>query len=223
MAIVKPETILDNARRIALKSKDSESSAVILELCAEVDKLVASATNVRRDAFRDAIHGIGNAIRNDRVPQSIAWARDIPGPFGTPEELAHEIEATNATELVNVTELRQLRQKIKAASDGDDAIDKAVRRIYYATLYKRNPSTTSILPPGSPSRSIDLAAFITERLLPNGWWTMGSSGENLTDAPVAKVGTWTGDNPKAETASTSALALLSALILTMIEATKKDS
>lgn len=112
---------------------------------------------------------------------------------------------------------------MKSAKEGTADIDEAVKRIYYAALFERSPTTEAVLPPGSPSNSIDLVALIIQRILPNGWWTLGNSGENLGDLPAAKVGTWTGDNPKAETSPTPPLALLSALALTLIEAAKKDT
>lgn len=177
---------------------------------------------IRREVFRDAIQGIGRAIRNNQIPSAISWAQEIPGQYGSAETLADELERTAANERVTVAQLRHLRQKLKTATEGTDEIDEAVRRIYYATVFERQPTSEALLPPGSPSRSIDIAAFIVQRILPNGWWTMGSNCENLSEPPVAKVGAWSGDNPKPETGTTTPIALLSALVLTMIAAAKKD-
>lgn len=216
------ELLLSKARNVALQTSDTNVSDVILELCATVDNLHASRAEIRREIFREAVRGIATAIRSGQVPPTVPWAQDLPGAYGSNEALAAEIDRANVTEPVTIADLRQLRQKLKAADEGSDDLDDTIKRIYYGKLLERSPSTEAILPPGSPSRSIDIAALIVQRILPNGWWTMGSNGENLTDQPVAKVGTWTGDNPKPETAPTTPLTLLSALALTLIESAKKD-
>lgn len=217
------QLLLSKARSVALQTSDTVAGDVIQELCSTIDSLQTTQAEVRREAFRDAVRGIAGAIRKDQVPAAVPWAQDLPGPYASNEELASELERAHAAEPITIAELRQFRLKLKSAEEGTPDIDDAVKRIYYAALFERSPTTEAILPPGSPSHSIDLAALIIQRILPNGWWTMGNSGENLADLPVAKVGTWTGDNPKAETSPTPPLALLSALALTLIEAAKKDA
>lgn len=216
------DLLVARSRELAQRTPDTQSSQTILELCEVLESLQGEQAEKRRENFRDAVRGIASAIRNDQVPATIPWAQDIPGTYGSNEALAMEIERANASDPVNITELRQLRQKLKSVDFGNDDIDDAIKRIYYAKLFEKGPSTENILPAGSPSRSIDLAALIVQRILPNGWWTMGCNGENLSEPPVAKVGTWTGDHPKPESAPSPPLTLLSALTLTLIEAAKKD-
>lgn len=217
------QLLLSRARSAALQTSDTVVADIILELCSAIDTMQTSQAEVRREAFRDAVRGIAAAIRKDQVPAAVPWAQELPGPYFSNEELASELERANAADPVTIAELRQFRLKLKSAEEGNNEIDDAIKRIYYAALFERSPTTEAILPPGSPSHSIDLSALIIQRILPNGWWTMGNSGENLSDLPVAKVGTWMGDNPKAESSTTPPLALLSALALTLIEAAKKDT
>lgn len=216
------DALLAKAREVALQLPDTASCDAILDLCATVDNLLSGQADMRREVFREAVRGIAGAIRNDQVPAAVPWSQELPGPYGSNELLAQEIERANAAGPITISELRQLRVKIKSVEQGNDEVDEIVKQVYYGRLFESNPSTESILPPGSPSRSIDIAALIVQRLLPNGWWTMGSNGENLSDAPVAKVGTWTGDNPKPESAPTPPLSLLAAMTLTLIETAKKE-
>lgn len=216
------EPLLLKARRIAGEAPADPASQVINELCSALESQQNDQSDVRREAFRDAVRGIANVIRNGQLPADLPLARMMPGGYGSAEVLASEIEKANATQPVGLGELRQLRQKLKGASEGSDELDDAIKRVYYSKVFAQNPSTEYVLPPGSPSRSLDLASVIVQRVVPNGWWTMGSAGVNISEPAVAKVGTWTGDNPKSETGSSTAVALLSAMILTLIEAAKKD-
>ncbi len=216
------DILLTRARDMALRSPGTPTSEVLLELCAVIDSMRTNQVELRREAFREAVRGIANVIRNQQLPGDFPLAKMIPGGYGSPEKLAEEIERANAQGPVDINDLRQLRQKLRTATEGSDEIDEAVKRVYYAKVFETNPSTEDILPPGSPSRSLELAAHVVQKVVPNGWWTMGSNGVNLTEPPVAKVGTWAGDNPKAESAATTPLALLSALVLTLIAAAKKD-
>jgi hypothetical protein len=216
------EILLSTARSHAMQAPQTRESELILELCAVIEAAPSDPAELRREIFRDAVKGIANVIRNSQLPPDLPLSKMVPGAYGTPELLATEIERANATEPVELTELRHIRQKLKSATEGSDDIDESIRRLYYATVFKKNPSTEDILPPGSPSRSLDIAALVVERVLPNGWWTLGANGANLDDMPVAKVGTWTGDNPKPESAPTQPLTLLLAMMLTLIEAAKKD-
>jgi hypothetical protein len=217
------DRLIVHARETARSTSDATAADTIEALCNCIENLVNLQADLRKTAFRDAVRGIGEAIRSNQVPDSVPWSRDLPGAYDSDEALATEIERLGASQPVDIGELRQLRNKLKTAVEGTDEIDEMAKRVYYATLFAREPSTNMLLPPGSPSRSIDLAALIVERVLPNGWWTMGCSGQNLNDLPVAKVGTWTGDNPKAETSKTTPLALLSAMSLTLIEFAKKEA
>lgn len=216
------DALVEHARNLASQDPGAPYSAVLRELAAHVEGDPNKLSDVRREIFRDAVKGIANVIRNGQLPAELPLAKMVPGGYGSPELLAQEIERANATKPLSLGELRSIRGKIKAATEGGDAIDEVVKRLYYARLFHDTPSTENILPPGSPSRSLDLTALIVERIFPNGWWTLGTNGENISEPSAAKVGTWTGDEPKAETASTAPLALLSALILTMIEAAKKE-
>lgn len=216
------DVLLSRARSIALQSPGIPITDTLLELCATIETMQSSQTDLRREAFREAVRGISNVIRNQQLPPSSPLSNMVPGGYGSPELLANEIEQLNAKEPVSIAELRQLRQKLKGAIEGSDELDEALKRLYYAKVVEGDFSTEDLLPPGSPSRSLELAVRIVEKVLPNGWWTMGSNGVNLTEPPVAKVGTWTGDEPKAESAATKPLALLSALVLTLIEAAKRS-
>ncbi|TWF57146.1 hypothetical protein [Neorhizobium alkalisoli] len=216
------EILLSTARRHAAQAPQTRESELILELCAVIEAAPSDPAELRREIFRDAVKGIANVIRNSQLPVDLPLSKMVPGAYGTPELLAAEIERANATEPVLLGELRQIRQKLKSATEGNDDIDDSIRRLYYASVFAKNPSTEDILPPGSPSRSLDLAALVVQKVLPNGWWTLGASGHNLDDMPVAKVGTWTGDSPKPESAPTTPLTLLLALMLTLIEAEKKS-
>jgi hypothetical protein len=216
------ETLVARARQVAGEAPGDAASQIMIELCSVVENLNANQTDVRREAFRDAVRGIANVIRNGQLPPDLALTRMMPGGYGSAEALASEIERADASQPVRLGELRQLRQKLKAATEGSDELDEAVKRVYYANVFGENPSTEYVLPPGSPSRSLDLATLVVQRVVPNGWWTMGSSGVNIVEPAVAKVGTWTGDNPKPETGPSTPIALLSAMVLTLIEAAKKD-
>eukprot|EP00913_Durusdinium_trenchii_P026878 g25213.t1 len=214
--------LLDTARQTAAAEPSAPSSGLLIELCTVIEARPSDAAGLRREVFREAVKGIANVIRNGQLPSELPLARMVPGGYGTAEALAQEIERANATEPVTLAELRQLRQKLKAADGASEDIDESVKRLYYSKVFATNATTEDILPPGSPSQSLDLATIVTERVLPNGWWTMGSNGINLDDHPIAKVGTWTGDDPKPETGPTAPLALLSALVLTLIETAKKE-
>ncbi|MBB6508920.1 hypothetical protein F4695_002277 [Rhizobium soli] len=217
------DDLLGQARDLAAQSPDAPSSALLLELCAAIEAGPRDIAEIRREIFRDAVKGIANVIRNGQLPAELPLAKMVPGGYGSPELLAQEIEKANATKPITIGELRSIRGKVKAAEEASEAIDDLAKRIYYAKIFDTNPSTEDILPPGSPSRSLDLMSMIIQRVLPNGWWTLGSNGENLSDPSIAKVGTWAGDEPKPESAPTPALALLSAFILTLIETAKKDA
>jgi hypothetical protein len=217
------DVLLSHARSTAQQDPAHPSSKLLIDLASLASSLQADQAELRRQAFREAVRGLANVIRNRQIPPESTLSSMVPGAYGSAEVLANEIERTGASVRLTIAELRQLRQKLKTTEEGNDEIDEAVRRIYYATLFDRNPSVEDILPPGSPSRSLEIAAFLVERILPNGWWTLGSSSVNVKEPPAAKVGTWAGDNPKAECAATTPLTLLAALVLTLIETEKKQS
>jgi hypothetical protein len=217
------DVLLSRARNAAQQDPAHPSSKLLLELVSLVSSLQADQSELRRQAFREAVRGLSNIMRSRQIPPEAPLASMVPGAYQSAEKLAHEIERTNAPEPVELSELRQLRQKLKTATEGSDEIDEAIRRVYYATLFSRHPSIEDILPPGSPSRSLEIATFVVEKILPNGWWTLGSNSVNVKEPPAAKVGTWTGDNPKAESAATTPLTLLAALVLTLIETEKKQA
>ncbi len=214
--------LLSQARNVAASTTDKTASGTITQLCIAVEGLIAGQTELRREIFREAVRGIATAVRNRKIPDSVSLAQEIPGEYGSEDRFAKEIEATGASKPVDLAELRHLRQKLKASESGNDELDDLIRHIYYASILDREPSLDMILPPGSPTRSIDYAALVVQRVLPNGWWTMGCAGDLAVDGPVAKVGTWTGDNPKPESATTGPLTLLAAMTLTMIEAAKRN-
>lgn len=172
---------------------------------------------MRREAFLDGIRGAAKAIQSRQA----TGKSDL---MVEPKENA-DVLAAGAARIVNVTpiridELRRLRHKINSAIEGNDEIDDELKRIYYSIIRERDPSSSDILPSGSPSRSLDVATFLIERVLREGWWTLGNSGTNVPEKPLAKVGRYAGQDAKAQSAATTVLTLLSAWVLTLIEAIK---
>lgn len=214
------EELLVTARRTAGQDPSAAVSPLLLDICGAVDRLLADQEEMRKEAFRDGIRGAAKVIKNRQHTPGSALSDLISEQGGHSDMFANEAAKIANTTPVRVEELRKLRQKINTAIDGNDDIDDELKRIYYSVMMERSPSSADVLPPGSPSRSLDVATFLVERMLRDGWWTLGNSGVNAPESPVAKVGRYSGQDCKPQTAATAVLTLLSALVLTLIESTK---
>jgi hypothetical protein len=214
------DDLLAKARNAAQTMADQQAAALLLEICSAASALVAEQAQMRKEAFRDGIRGAAKVIRNRQAAPGSALSELFTGEGSNPDIFADELSGIAGTTAVTVNDLRKLRQKINTAPEGNDDIDNDIRRVYYAVMTDRSPTSADILPPGSPSRSLDAAAFIVEKLLREGWWTLGNSGVNASDKPVGKVGLTPTQSSKPQTAATTPLTLLSALVLTLIESSK---
>ncbi|MBW9064839.1 hypothetical protein JNB71_16165 [Rhizobium herbae] len=212
--------LLARARDEAQMMADKKAAALLLEVCAAASTLVAEQESIRKEAFRDGIRGAAKVIRNRQAAPGSALSELFTGDGTNPDLFADELAKIAASTAVTVNDLRKLRQKVNAAPEGSDEIDDEIRRIYYSVMSDRNPTSADILPPGSPSRSLDVATFVIEKILREGWWTLGNGGVNTGDKPVGKVGLTPAQSSKPQTAATAPLTLLSALILTLIESSK---
>lgn len=206
----------DTARTMA----DQKAAALLLEVCSAASALIAKQDEIRKEAFRDGIRGAAKVIRNRQAAPGSALSELFTGEGTNPDIFADELSGIASTKAVTVNDLRKLRQKINTAPEGNDDIDNDIRLVYYSVMTDRNPTSADILPPGSPSRSLDVATFVIEKILREGWWTLGNSGVNANDKPVGKVGLTPTQSSKPQTAATTPLTLLSALVLTLIESSK---
>jgi len=214
------DDLLAKARNAAQTMGDQQTAALLLEICSAASALVAEQDEIRKEAFRDGIRGAAKVIRNRQAAPGSALSELFTGEGTNPDLFADELSGIAGSTAVTVNDLRKLRQKINTASEGNDDIDNDIRHVYYSVMRDRNPTSADILPPGSPSRSLDAAAFVVLNLLRVGWWTLGNSGVNASDKPVGKVGLTPTQSSKPQTAATTPLTLLSALVLTLIESSK---
>ncbi|CAN7612608.1 hypothetical protein LJR235_004536 [Pararhizobium sp. LjRoot235] len=214
------DDLLAKARNAAQTMGDQQAAALLLEICSAASALVAEQAEMRKEAFRDGIRGAAKVIRNRQAAPGSALSELFTGEGSNPDIFADELSGIAGSTAVTVNDLRKLRQKINTAPEGNDDIDNDIRRVYYAVMTDRSPTSADILPPGSPSRSLDAAAFVVEKLLREGWWTLGNSGVDASDKPVGKVGLTPTQSSKPQTAATTPLTLLSALVLTLIESSK---
>ncbi len=212
--------LLARARDEAQMMADKKAATLLLQVCSAASALVAEQESIRKEAFRDGIRGAAKVIRNRQAAPGSALSELFTGGGANPDLFADELAKIADGTAVTVNDLRKLRQKINAAPEGNDEIDKDIRRVYYSVMSDRDPASGDILPPGSPSRSLDVATFVIEKILREGWWTLGNGGVNTSDKPVGKVGLNPSQSSKPQTAATAPLTLLSALVLTLIESSK---
>lgn len=212
--------LLARANEAAQTMSDQKAAALLREVCSAASALIVKQDEIRKEAFRDGIRGAAKVIRNRQASPGSALSELFTGDGTNPDLFADELAGIAGSTAVTVNDLRKLRQKINAAPRGNDDIDNDIRRVYYSVMSDRNPTSADILPPGSPSRSLDVATFVIEKILREGWWTLGNSGVNASDKPVGKVGLTPTQSSKPQTASTAPLTLLSALVLTLIESSK---
>lgn len=212
--------LLAKARDAAQTLGDQPVAALLLEVCSAATALLAQQDDIRREAFRDGIRGAAKVIRNRQAAPGSALSDLMAAEGADPDLFADELAKIADAEPITVNDLRKIRQKINTATEGNDDIDSDIRRLYYSVMRDRNPTSGDVLPPGSPSKSLDVATFVTEKIVRDGWWTLGNSGVNASDKPVGKVGLSPTQNSKPQTAATTPLTLLSALVLTLIENSK---
>lgn len=212
--------LLARARGTAETTADREAAALLVEVCNAASALLAEQDEIRKEAFRDGIRGAAKVIRNRQAAPGSALSDLFTGDGPNPDLFAEELAGISDSTAITVNDLRKLRQKINTATEGNDDIDADVRRVYYSVMGDRNPTSADVLPPGSPSRSLDVATYVIEKILREGWWTLGNSGVNASDKPVGKVGLTPTQSSKPQTAATTPLTLLSALVLTLIESSK---
>lgn len=212
--------LLARANEAAQTMVDQNAAALLREVCSAASALIAKQDEIRKEAFRDGIRGAAKVIRNRQASPGSALSELFTGDGTNPDLFADELTGIAGSTSITVNDLRKLRQKINAAPEGNDDIDNDIRRVYYSVMSGRNPTSADILPPGSPSRSLDVATFVIEKILREGWWTLGNSGVNASDKPVGKVGRTPTQSSKPQTAATPSLTLLSALVLTLIESSK---
>lgn len=212
--------LLARAREVALASPDQNATALLLEVCSATSALIEKQDEIRKEAFRDGIRGAAKVIRNRQAAPGSALSELFTGDGSNPDVFAEELNGIADTLTVTVADLRKLRQKINSATEGTDDIDDDIRRVYYSVMNERNPTSADVLPPGSPSRSLDVATFVIEKILRKGWWTLGNSGVDADDKPVGKVGLSPNESSKPQSAATPPLTLLSTLVLALIESSK---
>lgn len=212
--------LLARAREVALSTSDKNAASFLLEVCAATSALIAEQDDIRKEAFRDGIRGAAKVIRNRQAAPGSALSELFTGENSNPDLFAEELNGIADNLTVTVADLRKIRQKINSASEGNDEIDDHIRRVYYSVMNERSPTSADVLPPGSPSRSLDVATFVIEKILRKGWWTLGNSGVDADDKPVGKVGMSPHESSKPQTAATTPLTLLSALVLALIESSK---
>ncbi|WP_323106401.1 hypothetical protein [Rhizobium sp. CC-YZS058] len=214
------EHLSQRAREAAVTGTSPEVAALLLELAAALDEVQIQMDDVRREAFREGIRGAAKVIRNRQATPGSALGDMLSAANTDPDAFAVEVEKAGAKEPVTLNLLRKLRGKVNNATEGTDEIDEDLKTIYYSVMNDRNPTAADILPPGSPSRSLDVATFMIERMLRDGWWTLGNSGVNAGEKPVGKIGLNAQQSSKPHTAETTPLALISALLLTLIDTSK---
>lgn len=212
--------LAQRAREAAVAGTSPDVAALLLELAIALDGVQTQIDDVRREAFREGIRGAAKVIRNRQATPGSALGDMLSAANADPEAFAAEVEKAGASEPVTINLLRKLRGKVSNATDGSDEIDRDLKTVYYSVMNERNPTAADILPPGSPSRSLDVTTFMIERMLRDGWWTLGNSGVNAGEKPVGKIGLNAQQSSKPHTAETTPLALLSALLLTLIDTSK---
>ncbi|MFT2214694.1 hypothetical protein ACLJYM_22825 [Rhizobium giardinii] len=209
------DDLFAKARNAAQTMGDRQAAALLLEVCSAASALVAERDNIRKEAFRDGIRGAAKVIRNRQATPGSALSEVFTGEGANPDIVAAELARIAGTTAMTELELRRLRQKIINAPEGNDDIDSDIRRFYYSIINERGPTPADILPPGSPSRSLDTATFVVENILREGWWTLGNSGVDASDKPVGKVGLNPSQSSRAYAGATAPLTLLSALMFTL--------
>ena len=214
------DDLLAKARNAAQSMGDQQAAALLLDICSAASALVAEQHQIRREAFREGIRGAAKVIRNRQASPGSVLSELFTGEGTNPDLVADELSGIAGTTPVTENDLRKLRRKISAATEGNDDIDSDIKRVYYSVISDRGPTSADILPPGSPSRSLDVATFIVEKILREGWWTLGNSGVNASDKPVGKVGLNPTQSSRPQTAATTPLTLLSALVLALIESSR---
>ncbi|MFT2213886.1 hypothetical protein [Rhizobium giardinii] len=214
------DDLLAKARNAAQSMGDQQAAALLLDICSAASALVAEQHQIRREAFREGIRGAAKVIRNRQASPGSVLSELFTGEGTNPDLVADELSGIAGTTPVTENDLRKLRRKISAATEGNDDIDSDIKRVYYSVISDRDPTSADILPPGSPSRSLDVATFIVEKILREGWWTLGNSGVNASDKPVGKVGLNPTQSSRPQTAATTPLTLLSALVLALIESSR---
>lgn len=214
------DALTARAREAAVTGTSPETAALLLELAAALDEVRVQMDDIRREAFREGIRGAAKVIRNRQAAPGSALGEMLSAANADPEAFAAEVEKAGAKEPVTLNQLRRLRGRVTNATEGTDEIDDDLKTIYYSVMNERNPTAADILPPGSPSRSLDVVTFMIERMLRDGWWTLGNSGVNGGEKPVGKIGLTAQQSSKPHSAATTPLTLISALVLTLIENSK---
>ncbi|OLP53415.1 hypothetical protein BJF92_01275 [Rhizobium rhizosphaerae] len=216
------DDLLTQARDLAAAQPEAPASALLVALANEVRALRAQLADSRREGFKEGIRGAAKVIRNRQAAEGSALAGLMNRSQEDIERFSREVEQAAEGGPITLTDLRRLRSKINAVTVGDDELDDGIRRLYYSVVHTRTPGADDIPPPGSPSRSLDVASFIVERIMQEGWWTLGKSGMRVEEKPVSKVGMYAQHNPGSHSASDGPLTLLLALVMTLIENVKRQ-
>lgn len=214
------DELLAKAKDVVAQAPDAPIAPLLLGLCDAVARLQADQSEMRKEAFREGIRGAAKVIQNRQKMQGSILSDIVAENGGNADVFAQEAAKVANVAPVKIEDLRKLRQKLNTALEGNDEIDDELKRIYYSVVMDRNPSAADILPPGSPSRSLDVATFLVERVLWEGWWTLGNGGINVPEKPLAKVGRYSGQDSRPQSAANPVLTLLSAWVLTLIETIK---
>ena len=220
--LASPDDLLLQARDLAATQPEAPAAGLLLALVHEVHALRAQMVESRREGFKEGIRGAAKVIRNRQAAEGSALAGLMNRSQDDLDRFAREVEQTAEGGPITLTDLRKLRSKINAVTEGDDELDEGIRRLYYGVIHTRMPGAADIPPPGSPSRSLDVAAFIVERIMQDGWWTLGKSGIRVEEKPVSKVGMHSQHNPGSHSASDGPLTLLLALVMTLIDNIKRQ-
>src|SRR5687768_17494358 len=117
------DDLLAKARNAAQSMGDQQTAALLLDICSAASALVAEQHQIRREAFREGIRGAAKVIRNRQASPGSALSELFTGEGVNPDLVADELSGIAGTTPVTENDLRKLRRKINAASEGNDDID----------------------------------------------------------------------------------------------------
>ncbi|OLP59210.1 hypothetical protein BJF93_04750 [Xaviernesmea oryzae] len=217
-----PDDVLARAREQAAATPSEPAAQLLLELSQVITALQAQQVELRREGFKEGIRGAAKVIRNRQAAEGSALAGLMNRSQEDLDRFAQEVERVAEGGAITLADLRKLRSKINSLGEGDDELDEGIRHLYYVIIHSRAPTAADIPPPGSPSRSLDVATFMVERIMQDGWWTLGKSGMRVEEKPVSKVGMYAQHNPGSHSAADGPLTLLLALVMTLIDNIKRQ-
>ncbi len=211
------DKLISRAKRQIATGRQGALQSLMANLVSALETLKEREEEVRRSAYLDGVRSAVKVVREKK--EAIRSQSGEPAEAESVGTLHDEVTSA----ILDIAEegdgspeaVADLARRLAEADAPGPELDREVVKTYYALINRRIPTSADVLPLGQPTRSVDVALAVAARLLPEGWWSLGSNCDLTRERPTALVGGDLSDDPDPHRSALPATALLAATFATI--------